>query len=106
MNAYEVKVSAHFWSTLGPLRTKYAHEQMIEIINIVKDCIRELQAKGYVDENGWGEHRLVKPPYNDGMHYEFHIFDDDVLVVYFKREKNRTIRMVGIYDHESLARQT
>ena len=28
--------------------------------------------------------------------------DDDVLVVYFRREAKRTIRMVGIYDHDTI----
>lgn len=31
-------------------------------------------------------------PFGDGNHFEFHTFDDDVLVVYFKREAKRTIR--------------
>ena len=29
------------------------------------------------------------------------LHDGDVLVVYFKRESRRVIRMVGIYDHET-----
>ena len=36
------------------------------------------------------------------MHYEFHIFDDDVLDVYFKRESRMVIRMVGVYDHKGI----
>ncbi|MFQ7547093.1 MAG: hypothetical protein ACLRL3_00465 [Bifidobacterium adolescentis] len=34
--------------------------------------------------------------------FEFHTFEDDVLVVYFRREAKRTIRMVGIYDHDTI----
>ena len=68
----------------------------------IKDCIRELEESGHVRLAGWNEHALSKPPFNDGSHYEFHIYDDDVLVVYFKRERKRTIRMVGVYDHTSI----
>ncbi len=39
---------------------------------------------------------LEKSPFNDGLHYEFHVFDNDVLVVYLKREQRRVIRMVGV----------
>ena len=44
---------------------------------------------------------MTKSPYADRSHYEFHVFDDDVLVVYFRRERNHVIRMVGVYDHET-----
>lgn len=102
MSTYQVRVSDHFWLTAKPLKQKYTHEQFVEIINIVKDAIRELADKGYVDESGWDDHLLVRRPFADGNHFEFHIYDDDVLVVYFKRESRHVIRMVGIYNHESL----
>lgn len=101
MSLYEVKASSHFWLTAKPLKQKYTHDQFAEIINIVKAAIRELADKGYVGENGWNDHQLVKRPFSDGSHFEFHIYDDDVLI-YFKREDPRTIRMVGIYDHETI----
>lgn len=100
--AYEVRAGADFWSSLDALRPKYTREQFIEIVRTVKDCIRELQATGHVGESGWSEHALKKSPYGDGSHFEFHTYDDDVLVVYFKRERKRVIRMVGVYDHASL----
>lgn len=102
MTAYQVKASDHFWLTLKPLKLKYTRDQIIEIIGIVKEAIAELADKGYVDEAGWNDHLLVKRPFADGSHFEFHIYDDDVLVVYFKRESKRVIRMVGIYDHSTL----
>lgn len=101
--AYKVRAGRDFWNTLTPLRPKYTREQFAEIIRIVRACINELARQGYVDENGWSEHLLKKSPFNDGSHYEFHIFDDDVLVVYFRRERRRIIRMVGVFDHESLS---
>lgn len=102
MNRYAVKVSDRFWQTAKALRYKYTREQFAEIISIVRDCIRELAEKGFVEENGWNNHVLTKPPYADGSHCEFHIFDDDVLVVYFRCERNHVIRMVGVYDHETI----
>ncbi len=100
--SYTVKAGRDFWRTLDPFRRKYSRSQFIEIVRIVKDCIRELQEHGEVTESGWAAHILERPPFNDGLHYEFHIFDDDVLVVYFKRERKRVIRMVGVYDHRSI----
>ena len=102
MNAYEVRTGRHFWSTLGALRGKYTLEQYSELENMIKACIRELQKTGSVEEFGWSEHVLRKPPFADGIHIEFHTNDDDVLVVYFRREERRVIRMVGVYDHASL----
>lgn len=99
---YEVKAGKRFWSTLERLRPKYSHDEMREIILALKDCIRELEATGHVEENGWNEHLLVRAPFADGNHFEFHLYDDDVLVVYFRREAKRVIRMVGVYDHESM----
>ena len=102
MTNYEVVAGRHFWSTLQPLRAKYTREQMAEIILTIKACIRELQRYGHVEENGWDEHMLAHAPFADGNHFEFHVFDDDVLVVYFRRERNRRIRMVGVYDHATI----
>ncbi len=99
---WDVRASDHFWLTAKSLKPKYTHEQFAEIINIVKDAIRELAEKGYIDETGWSEHELVRAPFADGCHFEFHIYDDDVLVVYFKRESRHVIRMVGIYDHKTM----
>ena len=102
MNRYTVKVSHHFWQTAKALRPKYTQEQFAEIVSIIRDCINELSEKGFVEESGWDDHQLTKSPFADGSHFEFHIFDDDVLVVYFRRERNRVIRMVGVYDHETI----
>ena len=73
-----------------------------ELVNMIKACIRELQKTGSVEEFGWSEHVLRKPPFADSNHIEFHTYDDNVLVVFFRREERRVIRMVGVYDHASL----
>lgn len=99
---WEVRASGVFWDTLKPLRESYGRDQMVTIILTIKECIEELAEKGYVDVNGWADHILVKRPYADGCHFEFHIHDDDVLVVYFKVERKRRIRMVGVFTHETI----
>lgn len=99
---WDVRASAAFWSTVRPFREKYPEREYIEIIRTVREAIEELRREGRVVETGWSEHRLAKSPFDDGNHFEFHIHDDDVLVVYFKHERNRRIRMVGVYSHESI----
>lgn len=102
MSGWQVRAPSHFWHTLDNLRPKYSHEQLVEIVLTLKECIQELEATGHIEETGWSEHALRKSPFADGNHFEFHIFDDDVLVVYFRLERNRVIRMVGVYDHDSI----
>lgn len=99
---WSVKASPHFWRTALPLKEKYAHERFASIIRSIRKAICELAARGRVEESGWHDHPLERSPFGDGNHFEFHTFDDDVLVVYFKREAKRTIRMVGIYDHDTI----
>lgn len=99
---WSVRADNAFWATVKPFRRKYPKRDYLEIIRTVRDAIEELHAVGHVCESGWNEHVLQQPPFNDGWHFEFHIHDDDVLVVYFKRERNRVIRMIGVYDHENL----
>lgn len=102
MSAYEVKVPRSFWRTMVALKPKYSHAEYVNAVNAVKDCIAELARTGMIEESGWDDHVLVRPPYNDGQHREAHTYDDDVLVVYFIRERNRSIRMVGVFDHDSI----
>lgn len=109
MSNFEVKVPVEFWQTLKPFKAIYSHEQMVKLINTIKDCIVELEEYGVVAENGWNDHVLENSPFDDGKHHEFHTFDscsDDVLVVYFKLTKERRIRMVGVYDHRSIPGST
>lgn len=102
MSGWRVKVPRYFWQTMAELRPKYSHAEYVEAVNAVKDCIAELAQTGTIAESGWNDHVLLQPPYNDGQHREAHTYDDDVLVVYFIRERNRVIRMVGVFDHRSI----
>lgn len=102
MSGWQVKVPRYFWQTMAELRPKYSHAEYVEAVNSVKDCIAELAQTGTIAESGWNDHVLLQPPCNDGQHREAHTYDDDVLVVYFIRERNRVIRMVGVFDHRSI----
>lgn len=104
MSHYEVRVPGSFWNTLVALKPKYPHAEYVEVVNAVKACIAELERTGMIEESGWDDHVLVHPPYSDGKHREDHTYDDDVLVVYFIRERNRRIRMVGVFDHSNIPR--
>lgn len=104
MSHYEVRVPGSFWNTLAALKPKYSHAEYVEVVNAVKACIAELERTGMIEESGWDDHVLVHPPYSDGKHREAHTHDDDVLVVYFIRERNRRIRMVGVFDHLNIPR--
>ena len=96
---WEVRASVDFWATVRPFKDKYPEREYLEIIRTIREAIAELREKGCIEETGWSEHALEHQPFADGSHFEFRIHGDDVLVVYFKRERRRVIRMVGVYDH-------
>ena len=98
---WQVKAARAFWETVRPFKEKYPEREYLAIIRTIREAIRELQEKGHVEDTGWSEHVLERQPFADGNHFEFHIHDD-VLVVYFKRERRHVIRMVGVFNHRSL----
>lgn len=102
MSEYKVTVPYDFWRTGEFLKEKYSRDEFRAIIFIIREAINELRENGEISESGWNEHKLVHQPFADGRHFEFHTHDDDVLIVYFKRERKRHIRMIGIYDHARL----
>lgn len=99
---WRVRASADFWRSVAELRPKYSKEEYIEIVRSIREAIGELERDGHITFAGWDEHLLLRAPFADESHFEFHVGDDDVLVVYFKRFSRRTIRMVGAYDHGSI----
>lgn len=99
---WNVRATQDFWKTVDALKPKYTRAEFIEIVRTVREAILELQEDGHVTLIGWDEHVLSSPPFDDGSHFVFHIHDDDVLVVYFKRFGRHTIRMVGVYSHQTI----
>lgn len=97
--SWTVRASADFWATVRPFKDKYPEREYLAIIRTIREAIVELEEKGFVSETGWDDHRLMKKPFDDGNYFEFHIHDDDVLVVYFKRVRRQTIRMIGVFSH-------
>lgn len=100
--SWKVRASAAFWATVRPFKMAYPEQEYLAIIKTIREAITELEQYGCVRETGWSEHRLAESPFDDRNHFEFHIHDDDALVVYFKRTSNRTIRMVGVYSHSTI----
>ena len=100
---WRVRATNAFWLTVRPFKEKYSHREYLSIVNTIREAIEELHETGHVVESGWNEYVLKKYPFGNGAHFKFHIHDDDVLVVYCKRDHNRTIRMIGVFDHESIA---
>ncbi len=108
---WTVTASSAFWATVRPFKDTYPRGEYLSIIRTIREAIAELEQEGRVIHTGWSDHRLTRSPFDDarspfddGSHFEFHIHDDDVLVVYFKRERNRRIRMVGVYSHSTIPR--
>ena len=99
---WQVKATNAFWETVRPFRDKYPRRDYLALIKTIRAAILELEEKGHIEETSWDEHVLARQPFADGNHFEFHIHDDDVLVVSFKRERRHVIRMVGVFDHRSL----
>lgn len=99
---WSVRATNDFWATVKPFRERYSRKEYLAIIRTIREAIEELHEGGHVRESGWNEHILKHFPFDDGCHFEFHIHDDDVLVVYCKRERHRIIRMIGVFDHESI----
>lgn len=99
---WQVKTTPSFWRTVKELKPDYSREEHADILRSIDDCIRELEEKGSVEETGWSEHELRRYPFDDGGHFEFCIYNDDILVVYFRVLRKRTIRMVGVYSHRSI----
>lgn len=101
MSGWTVRATDDFWASVARLRESYDRGEYVAIVRTIREAIEELAEKGRIEESGWGERALRRAPFDDGCHFEFHIHDDDVLVVYFRRERRRVIRMVGAYTHRS-----
>lgn len=50
------------------------------------------------------DHVLRRSPYQN--HNEYHLFDDDVLVIYTRNENRLTLKFVEVTDHESLNKKS
>jgi len=74
-------------------------KETVEILDELRELMITLQETGYIPEE-YQDHVLEKKPWR-GFH-EFHLLDD-MLVVYFKIEKKKVIRMVTITNHEELS---
>lgn len=97
---YTLRTTKIFDKKLKNLQALFAltDSETKEVVNEIRELMRELQENGSVPKE-YQDHVLEKAPWIG--YNEFHVLDD-LLVIYFKIERKRTIRMVTITNHEEL----
>lgn len=100
---YEIRRTSQFKRHLNTLtkRLKLSKSEARETVIEIQEATKILAETGTLPaEHGYMLHELEHEPWLNFM--EFHV-SNDVLVVYFDRNKKNVIRMVGIYNHELLS---
>lgn len=100
---YEIDFAKRFWKSPRVLKSKYSNEQYAEIINEIKESILILSNDGILPKE-YDDHLLVKTPYI-GFN-EYHLYDDDVLVIYHRFEDRKLFHFVEVIDHEHLTNKS
>lgn len=96
---YTVNIPNKFWQSVRKLRYKYAKDEFKEVIEKIKESIKILAREGCLPED-YDDHLLRRSPYTN--YHEYHVYDDDVLVIYFRYEKKLYLRFVEVTDHDHL----
>lgn len=100
---YTVNIPDKFWRSAKKLRCKYTKDEFTEVIEEIKESIKIL-ANDSVLPDEYDDHPLRRSPYVN--YNEYHVYDDDVLIIYFRFEKKLYFRFVEITDHEHLRSQS
>lgn len=100
---YKVDFAKRFWRSPRILKSKYTNEEYAEIIDEIKESIMILANTGELPEE-YGDHILVKTPYVDFN--EYHLYDDDVLVIYHRFETKKVLHFVEVIDHKHLTQES
>ncbi|MFT8413056.1 MAG: type II toxin-antitoxin system mRNA interferase toxin, RelE/StbE family [Oenococcus oeni] len=97
---YEIKIEDHFDKQMSSLNklTSYGDKRNKEVREEILDSIDILEDQGFLPDS-YQDHILTDRPWT-GFH-EYHILDD-LLVVYYKVEKKKRIRMIAITNHNQL----
>ncbi|EHN58999.1 type II toxin-antitoxin system mRNA interferase toxin, RelE/StbE family [Oenococcus kitaharae] len=97
---YEIKIEDHFDKQMSSLNklTPYGDKRNKEVREEILDSIDILEDQGSLPDS-YRDHILTDRPWT-GFH-EYHILDD-LLVVYYKVEKKKRIRMIAITNHDQL----
>lgn len=96
---YQVNIPNKFWQSAKKLRTKYTKEEFTNIVAEIKESIQILSDKGKLPKE-YHDHQLRRSPYVN--YNEYHVYDDDVLVIYYRHEKKLYLRFVEVTDHKNL----
>lgn len=97
--AYKVKITHRFWKSADFLKQKYNKDEFKEIINEIEESILILRNKGRLSKN-YGDHVLRRSPFVGQR--EYHVYDDDVLIIYSKNTNKKILRFIRIVDHHLL----
>ncbi len=99
---YKIKTTHLFDKRLANLGKyfKLSNDEIIDAIESIKFSMLELRNTGNLPED-YDNHILKDEPWT-GFN-EYHVLDD-LLVVYYKVEKNKTIRFTTITTHKELRR--
>ena len=96
---YTVNIPDKFWRSLKRLKLKYTQDEFADVVAEIKESIKILASDGVLPEE-YHDHLLRRSPYVN--YNEYHVYDDDVLVIYYRYEKKLYLRFVEVIDHESL----
>lgn len=96
---YQVKISKRFWDSAKKLKKKYTNEEFSEIIDEIRESIVLLANDGALPQE-YQDHVLRRSPYFN--HHEYHLYDDDVLVIYVRNNRHLYLRFVEVTDHANL----
>ncbi|WP_348636163.1 type II toxin-antitoxin system mRNA interferase toxin, RelE/StbE family [Lactobacillus sp. ESL0703] len=78
---------------------KLTHSEAVEVRNTIIDAI-EMLSENQILPVEFDDHILQREPWRD--FHEFHVLSD-LLVVYYKIDRKRRIRMVTITNHSELS---
>lgn len=97
---YKLKTTKNFNKKLQNLQQLFnlTKSDTKEIISEIKEVMLELEKTGSIPTE-YQDHKLTRAPWTG--YNEFHVLDD-LLVIYFKIEKKKVIRMVTITNHKEL----
>lgn len=100
---YTVNIPDKFWRSAIKLKYKYTKDEFADVIEDIKDSIKILATKGQLPKEYY-DHPLRRSPYVN--YNEYHVYDDDVLVIYYRYEKKLYLRFVEVSDHQTLRKKS
>lgn len=100
---YTVNIPDKFWRSAKRLKHKYTKDEFADVVEDIKDSIKILATKGKLPKE-YHDHLLRRSPYVN--YNEYHVYDDDVLVIYHRYEKKLYFRFVEVTDHETLRKKS